>query len=465
MAHIVASRLAAFGRPVRVAVVGTGWFGGGTVREMLAVHAHLITPAFILGRSAARLAAAAALPQERVQIIDFNSAPESMGDLAKAAAERTDPASTTAMITIAAASDETVLMQALRAVCLARAVDVVFEASSDTSFSLRVCLTAIECSMPILTASSELAATVGLLLTKYAVKQNCAFGVCDGDQPGCVSKLVQEVRLLGFRPRVVGNCKGFLNIHQTVEQVRPHVLPGHNIAKNLAYADGTKQSLELVTMANSFDLDVLQRGCCGPSCTKADLVATFSALMPAGQAFGPHCSSANPPCYVDYVLGINGVDQGAGVFVIADRATAVDEDKVISDLKYLKKGPGPGYLFFRDHHLCYFEAVSSLLEMALLGVPTLVPRLTVAEAITVAKTPLSKGTRIPPMGCDEVYALAESSARAVADKILPFCLSEFATLRVDVPLADTPITYDMVDLDETALLVQMRRRQDRQEWL
>jgi predicted homoserine dehydrogenase-like protein len=246
---------------------------------------------------------------------------------------------------------------------------------------------------------------------------------------------------------VTGNSKGFLDVHQTPEGVLPFVPKGQDPTKSCSFADGSKQALELCVVANAFGFPPRRRGMFGPTTTKQEIVRSFAGLADL---------QSESPAFVDYVMGMDGVDQGGGIFVIASR----EGRHIGPDLEYMKKGRGPNYLFFRDHHLCYLEAASSIAEAALFAVPTLVARDRHADVVAVAKRDLPAGQKLDGIGGFDCYGLIERADVAAAERLLPLGLAELATLRVDVA-RDIPITYDMVELEDT-VVVRLRRHQDRE---
>jgi predicted homoserine dehydrogenase-like protein len=157
-------------------------------------------------------------------------------------------------------------------------------------------------------------------------------------------------------------------------------------------------------------------------------------------------------------LGINGINQGAGVFVVSKR----EGDDVLRDMDYLKKGKGPYYLFFRDHHLCYFEAPKSIVDVALFNIPTIAQNEKVADSFAVAKRDLKAGRKLDGIGGYTIYGLIDRAEIVKEQNLLPIGLAEYAVLTCNVE-KDMPITYDMIDFPEDNLVVKLRKEQDELE--
>ena len=407
-------------KPVSVAVVGCGWFGAGVVRELFRIRGMRVSA--IISRTPARAAAVYAecgVPEKEVL-----------------AAGDSGPVPTKKRIL---SSDIEIIRQP-------KGIDVVFEATGSVLAGAQAALAAVESGKHFVTVNSEMDATIGLRLASIARENGVVYSNSDGDQPGCLARLINEASMMGFRPRVAGNCKGFMDVHQTPKGVLPFVPKGQDPVKSCSYADGSKQSVELAVVANAFGYPPRKRGMFGPVTTKQGLVSTFGGLADL---------KSEGPAFVDYVMGINGVDQGAGVFVVASR----EGERIRSDMEYMKKGKGPDYLFFRDHHLCYLEAASSIAEAALFATPTLAPKGRHAEVIAIAKRALPAGQRLDGIGGHDCYGLIERADIAAQENLLPLGLAGFATLKQDVP-KDAPLAYPLVELEDNPA-VRLRKEQER----
>jgi predicted homoserine dehydrogenase-like protein len=69
---------------------------------------------------------------------------------------------------------------------------------------------------------------------------------------------------------------------------------------------------------------------------------------------------------VDYILG---AEPGGGVFVVAYN----DHPYQRQMLDYYKLGKGPYYVIYRHCHLCHIEAMRTIADIAIAGVPLLQP--------------------------------------------------------------------------------------------
>lgn len=408
------------GQPVNVAVMGTGWFGSGVVQELYRCPG--IRPKLVLGLTSS--AAADCLRKAGVPGQDI-CAPHSSDEFRQAMLSNRY---------IACASNEYTEDW--------QGIDVFFEATGNILAGAQAALKAIAQKIHFVTIGAELDATVGYILSQKAARQDVVYSNCDGDQPGVLARIIDEVRLTGFDIVVAGNCKGFIDIHKTPEDVMPWVKPGHNPKMITAFTDGTKQAMEMAVVANAAGLTVDKRGMRGITTTKETIVDDLTrGLSKEG--------------IVDYVLGINGVNQGGGVFVIGKR----EGGRIEADMEYLKKGKGPYYLFFKDEHLCYFSAVTTIASAALLRTATIVPSGKYTDVFASAKRDLKAGERCDGIGGGMAYGVIDDAAVVEQEGLLPVGLSEFAVLKEAVA-ADTPLSYSMVDFGEDNIIIKLRQEQD-----
>ena len=88
---------------------------------------------------------------------------------------------------------------------------------------------------------------------------------CDGDQPGVELNLWRFVRGLGLTPLVLGNIKGFHDVHRTpatqAEFARKWGQENAFVATSAA--DGTKVAVEQAVVANATGMTVPCRGMLG----------------------------------------------------------------------------------------------------------------------------------------------------------------------------------------------------------
>lgn len=406
--------------PVRVAVVGTGFFGGGLVRQLYRTPG--LVPAVVanrtLERAQAALVAAGADPREIVVC--------------------TGPEEADAAI----ARGQFVVTNSLLLPAHVASINVVMEATGDVLVGTAVAVEAIHQGKHIVAANPETQATVGAVLQQMAEMAGVVYSDVDGDQPGLLKQLYDYVLTLGLTPVVAGNCKGVLKRYATPATqeafARAHGLKPWIAA---AAADGTKLNIEMAVVANATGMRPAVTGMVGPETTLASVLADFEqrGLLAAGPI-------------VEYTLGIPN-----GVFVIGHSA----DPAVQREFRYLKMGDGPYYLLYRPQVLCHYEAPLSAAEAALHQCATIAPRgQPVAEVVAYAKRDLPAGQRLDGIGGFDCYGLIMAAEEAQRADLLPVGLASFARLTRPIP-QDAPIPHDAVTFEEDNLVLALRRRQSR----
>lgn len=242
--------------------------------------------------------------------------------------------------------------------------DLVVECSGDPVHATEVVAAALEAGRPVVTLNSEFHITTG---SWFADKGLLTEG--EGDQPGCLAALHQEVTALGFEPLVYGNVKGFLNHAPTRSDMEYFSQKqGTSIEQTTSFTDGTKLQIEQAFVANAYGTDIYRPGLLGPT---ADSVQEGAVTL-AGVA-DLHGSPIS-----DYII----VPGSPAVFIAARH-----DNFHRPYLSYMKMGDGPYYTLTKEYHLCHLEIMKTIRNVLQFGKDgilmnnTKVPRISVG-AIT-----------------------------------------------------------------------------------
>jgi predicted homoserine dehydrogenase-like protein len=289
--------------------------------------------------------------------------------------------------------------------------------------------------------------TVGRILSRLAREAGVLYTVSSGDEPGCLMELWDFVATLGYEPIVIGKGKNnplnpAANPDTVADSARKAGKDPYQVA---SYVDGTKTSFEMACAANATGCRPMRRGMCGP---EADLnnVSRIFALEEDG-------GITKFPGAVDFV---QGSAMAGGVFV----TVRITDRRIQDDLQYLKVGQGKYYTFFRPYHLWFLEAPLSVARAHLYRQATLVPQdRPVADVMSLAKRDLKQGERLDEYGGYTYYGAIDKAEEASRENALPIGLAPGAVLTRSLR-SGAIITWDDVQLDESSLLVQLRRRQD-----
>ncbi|HEY9841337.1 MAG TPA: hypothetical protein V6D23_12830 [Candidatus Obscuribacterales bacterium] len=250
---------------------------------------------------------------------------------------------------------------------------LIVECSGDIRHATVVIEAALAAGLPVVTMHSEWHVTVGSCLAARGWLSEA-----EGDQPGSLAALREDMLQMGFTPWIYGNIKGFLN-HTPSPAEMDHwsTRQGISRAQTTSFTDGTKLQFEQALVANGLGAGILQTGLAGPP---AEL------LNPAAEALAQRAYELGAPI-ADYLLA---PALPPGVFITARHHP---EDQAA--LTYLKLGPGPFYTLYRPFHLCQYEMLKTV-RRALQGQPPLLNNGPAAKigVRAVAKRQLVAGERI-----------------------------------------------------------------------
>lgn len=327
--------------------------------------------------------------------------------------------------------------------CRATGIDAVVECTGDVEHGARVAASAIAARKHIVLVNAELDATVGPILKVHADRAGVVYTNAAGDEPGVAMDLARLVWLLGYRPVMAGNIKGFLDPHRTPETQRAFAeRHGQRPKMITSFADGTKLSMEATVLSNATGFGVAQRGMTGYECSHVREVLDLYDL-----------DSLLERPLVDYVLG---AEPGSGAFVIG-----YNPDKVMGQyMSYFKMGDGPFHLFYRPFHLTHLEAPLSVARAVLSADATIAPLgAPVSEVLAFAKKDLEPGDVMDGIGGFSCYGVIDNVAQAREKRAIPMGLLDEAVVTRPVA-ADTLISIDDVQLPQGRLVDRLRAEQD-----
>ena len=311
--------------------------------------------------------------------------------------------------------------------------DIVFECTGDVAWAMHTVPRALDAGRPVLTMNTEFHVTVGSAFADRGLLTEA-----EGDQPGSLAALHEEVVTMGFAPLVYANMKGFLNTNPTLDEMRYWgAKQNYSLSLVTSATDGTKMQFEQCIVGNFLGADIVRDGLLGS--VTDDIEAATQELGEAATAHGRPI--------VDYVLSGK---MPHGVFIVArhhaDQATA---------LVNYKMGAGPFYRLLRPAVLVHLEAFKTLERLRAGGGVLLNnsrrPRLSVAA---VAKRDLPAGTVIKDgIGSFDVRGICVR----IADHPdhVPIGLVRDAHVRRPVP-AGALVQLDDLDLPHEALLATWR---------
>ncbi len=407
------------GRPFRIALVGAGQMGRG-----FAAQAH---------RLGLEVAAVADIAPDRINQAFhdlghpspiISSDPAELNHLIKAG----QPAGTTN-------ADIIPLLD----------VDVVVEATGVAAIGADVIYKSLKASKHVATLNVEADVTVGPILHKTAKEHGVLYSVCNGDEPTEAKELVDFARDLSFEIIMAGKGKNNpFEPHSNPDTVAERAAKKHMNPKMLAsFTDGSKTMIEMAALANATGLKLTKRGMIGPAATRLTLQDVFKPKSEGGVL--------DEVGVVDYCTG----DVAPGVFVVIK----TEAPYVAEEMSYLSMGPGPYFALYRPYHLASVEAPMTVAKMLVDGYESLATDSRMTEVIASTKKAHAQGEKFDGIGGYSARGVADRVEDAKRENLVPIGLLQNAVAKRNLPI-DHLVTYDDVELDESATIYQLRKKQD-----
>jgi predicted homoserine dehydrogenase-like protein len=324
--------------------------------------------------------------------------------------------------------------------------DIVVEATGIPDVGAQVTYSCLQAKKDVAVLNVEMDVTIGPLLHNMASAGGAVYTVCHGDEPIEAKVLVDFARDLQFE--IVAAGKGKNNPFEplsTPDTVRERAISrGMNPKMLCSFTDGSKTMTEMVALANATGLELSKRGMYGPNATIKTLTDVFALQSDGGVL--------DRPGVVDYCMG----DVAPGVFVIVRS----DAPYINHEMSYLAMGPGPYFVLYRPFHLASIEAPLSIARVVLDREASLFAPSLMAEVCTMAKKDLNPGDTIDGIGGYTVRGYADIAKDAKRDNLVPIGLIEGAIVQKPIKVGDL-ISYDQVEINESSLIVKLRREQDK----
>jgi predicted homoserine dehydrogenase-like protein len=443
--HRMLSERAAFGRPLRVALIGAGKFGA----MYLAQAKH--TPGIHI-----------------VAIADL--AP----DRAKASLARTAwPAERFAARTIAEAgrAGTTCVTDDALAAIAAPEVEIVIDATGSPSAGIRHALACCTHGKHVVMVNVEADALAGPLLAQRAREAGVVYSLAYGDQPALISEMVDWARAAGFEVVAAGKGTKYLPEYHasTPATVWPHygftpemVAAGDFNAQMFnSFLDGTKSAIEMAAVANATGLVPAPGGLGFPPCGVDDLPRV---LRPRDEGGHLH--------HVGQVEVISSLERDGrpvfrdlrwGVYVTFRAGDAIGEDYVrrcFREYGFSTDPSGRYSAMYKPYHAIGLELGISVASAGLRGEPTGQPVAWHGDVVATAKRHLAAGETLDGEGGYTVYGKLMPAADSLALGGLPLGLAHGVKLARAVA-ANAPVRWDDVEYDANSDAVRFRREMER----
>lgn len=307
--------------------------------------------------------------------------------------------------------------------------DLIVECSGDVIYGTEVIDQAMKASIPVITMNAELQVTTGSYFARRGFITEA-----EGDQPGCLASLHENVVQMGFKPLVYGNIKGFLKLDPTIEDMKYWSKKnGVRLDMTTSFTDGTKVQVEQALVANGLGAGIAVNGLLAPSSDNLD--ETGTALAKEAKHLGHPIS--------EFVLAPTAPP---GVFI-----TAEHDPHQQDALRYFKMGEGPYYTILQNYHLCHLEIMKTIRRVINGGGVLLNngknPTISVAA---ITKKTLQPGEEITK-GIGSFQVRGEAINITSNKHHVPIGLLVDAVIKKEVKAGDI-VTFDDVELPESLAL-------------
>lgn len=413
------------GKKIKVGIVGAGQMGRGMVSQMFCMEG--ICPAIISDLNVEKAKNAYVLAGVKTDDIVLVGTPLQ----AEAAIKK----------------GKYIITENLDVVTKSLPIEVVIDATGVPETGAKIAFDSIYNGKHIVMLNVETDVTIGSILKTMADSAGVVYTVSAGDEPGAIKELYDFVDAMGFEVLVAGKGKNNpLNVEANPDTAREKAQASNMNPKMLtSFIDGTKTMVEMTCVSNAIGFLPTKKGLIGPEATVKELPKLFSLKEQGG--------ILERYQVVEYVNGV-----APGVFVIV----TTNLPAVREEMAYLSMGEGPNYVLYRPYHLTSIETPLSAARAYIYHEPTIAPKgAPVSETVAVAKKDMKAGEYLDGIGGYTVYGLIDTFENARKDNALPLGLvSSKVKLKTDVKKGET-LTYDMVELDENSLILQLRRLQDK----
>ncbi len=408
------------GKPIRVGLIGAGYAGKGFALQLLG-NLPGLKLVCIYNRTISEA-------EEACRMADVKQFKH-----VKNAAELED----------AIKKNELAVTNDFHAVTDCASVDCVVEATGEIEFASQVAMAAFKHKKHVVVLNAELDATLGPILRVKAKQMGAFFCQADGDQPAVIMNQYRYAKSIGFTPVMAGNIKSLQDHRRTPTTQAGFAANVFQRPKFItSFADGTKISQEMATVANATGFPIQKRSMVGPKCDHVDNAwkcFDHDMLMTTG--------------LTDYVLG---AQPSFGVFVLAHCEHQPMKKRW---MKCYKMGDGPFYTFYTPFHLSPIEAPNSVARAVLFNDDPVPPIAgPVCDVVTIAKRDLKAGEKLDGIGGYLTFGGIDNTSVAMRDNLLPIGLSEGCVLKRDLPM-DAGITFDDVEMPQGRLSDQLWREQ------
>jgi predicted homoserine dehydrogenase-like protein len=313
-----------------------------------------------------------------------------------------------------------------------QSIDGVVDATGDVREAVTFCADILKNRKHLIMVNSEADLMFGPYFAELARENKVVYTSCDGDQYGVLKRMIEEIKLWGFKIVMAGNMKGFLNRYANETTIAGEADKRCFDHKMTAcFTDGTKLNIEMALIANSEGYCTKKTGMFGPRVSHVREVLTAFDLPELWK---------DQKTFVDYILG---AEPNGGVYVVGHAEDPYQQEV----LRTYKMGDGPFYVFYRPYHLCFFESTGTILDAIVNKKALMHPRRPLTTNVyAYAKKDLIPGDILDGPGGFTCYGLIENISDQKDTEGLPVCLADEVLVKKAIK-KDSKIRLSDVEYD------------------
>ncbi len=319
-----------------------------------------------------------------------------------------------------------------------------FDAFLDATNSIKAAglidLKALENNTHLIMMNAEADLLYGPYFLDIAKKNGVVYTSSDGDQPGVIKRIADEINLWGFELVMAGNIKGFLDRYSNPTKIIPEADKRNlDYIMCTSYTDGTKVAIENALVANALNCSVLEHGMNGKEISSVRDIFNYYDFESLYQKNGR---------IVDYILG--AYPKG-GVFVVGYSSNEYQQS-MLDWFPSSDMAKGRFNIFYRPYHLCHIETMRTVAEAVLDQRSLLNPKYGFRTNVySYAKKNISKGEILDGVGGYTCYGLIENCDSNNESEGLPICLAHDLSVNRDIGIDEkifmSDITIDVNRID------------------
>jgi predicted homoserine dehydrogenase-like protein len=423
--------------PIKVGVIGAGKFASMFLTQALNLDGiHVLGVADIAPDRARAALARTGWPEERYAAPSF------------------DAALTTGGTHITDSADKLIA---------APGIEVILEVTGNPIAGAYHAVRSIGAGHHLVMVNVEADCLLGPVLAERARRAGVIYTMAYGDQPALICELVDWCRTVGFDVVAAGKGTKYLPEYHTSTPdtawnyygfTQEQLATGDFNPKMFnSFLDGTKSAIEMAAVANGTGLVPQDEGLLFPPCGVDDLPIVYRPVSDGGVL------TRKGTVEIASSLKRDGTpverDLRWGVYVTFEARTYYAV-RCFAEYGVHTDPSGRYAALYRPYHMIGLEVPVSIASAVLRGEPTGVSTDFHGDVMSVTKRALKAGETLDGEGGYMVYGRLAPAETSLARRALPIGLAHGVRVRNDVP-AGAVVRWDDVEVDESALAVQLRR--------